>query len=118
MLTPFFQKPYQRSHPSLFQLFAGRTRSPFAAMETRAVASRLDRQSARAIECLAHAVEYLEDTKPFTAEATPRTKAVEDAVVLLTARNRDIFFCSSTQAGKRATAVWTGTLSTDYDHHT
>ena len=118
MLTPYFQRPSRRSNPSLFRLFSGRPRNPFALMETHVVASRLDRQSARAIECLAHAIEYLEDTKPLTAETTPRTKAVEDAVTMLKARNRDIFFSCSTQAGKRAAAVWTGTLGTGYDHHT
>ena len=104
--------------PSLFHILAARSRNPFAMMQTHVVASRLDRQSARAIECLAHAIEYLEDTKPLSAEPTPHIHAVDDAIALLTARNRDVFFCSATGAGKRANQVWTGTLSTGYDHHT
>ena len=117
MLMPSFLRPYARTDYALLQLVTGR-RTPRFPMKTRVVASRLDRQSARAIECLAHAIEYLEDTKPLSAEVTPRSKAMEDAIALLTARNRDVFFSSSAGTGSRAIHAWTGTLTTDHDHHT
>ncbi len=117
MLMPSFLRPYARTDYALLQLVTGR-RTPRFAIKTRVVASRLDRQSARAIECLAHAIEYLEDTKPLSAEVTPRSKAMEDAIALLTARNRDVFFSSSAGTGSRAIHAWTGTLTTDHDHHT
>lgn len=117
MLMPTFLRSYRRPNHALLQLFTGHNRSPFRHLETRVVAKRLDRQSGRAIECLAHAIEYLEDTKPFSAEATPRLEAINEALAILKARNRDIFFSCSTHSQRNVTNAWTDTLSLEHDDH-
>lgn len=117
MTRPSFLRSYPRPNHALFQLVTGISRSPFQSLETRVAATRLDRHSARAIECLAHAIEYLEDTKPISAERTPRIEGMEDAVTLLKARNRDVFFACSTASQRIAVARWTDSLSTGDDHH-
>ncbi len=86
-------------------VFTGRPGSP-RTTERRAGRDRLDRQSARAIECLAHAIEYLEDTRPFSPEPTPRLIAVEESVTLLKACNRQVFFACSTQSQRNAVIAW------------
>ena len=117
MIRPSFLRSYPRPNHALLQLVTGLSRSPFRSLETRVVATRLDRSSARAIECLAHAIEYLEDTKPFSAESTPRIAAVEEAIRLLKARNRDVFFSCSTASQRNAAQSWADTLSTGHDDH-
>ena len=117
MTRPSFLRSYPRPNHALLQLVTGISRSPFRSFETRITATRLDRHSARGIECLAHAIEYLEDTKPISAEKTPRIEAVEDAVTLLKARNRELFFACSTAGQRTAVALWTDTLSTGDDYH-
>lgn len=67
---------------------------------------RLDRQSARAIECLAHAIEYLEDTTPLHAPPTSRTRACVEAISMLKSRNREIF------AGRNGTGHETSQVRT------
>ncbi len=113
-----FLRTYPRPDSAFLQFVAGMNRSPFRSMQTSISTVRLDRQSARAIECLAHAIEYLEDTKPFSAATTPRIEAVEGAIALLRARNREVFFSGSTESQRRATQCWTDTLSTGHDNHT
>lgn len=95
MLLPSFFRFCFRPGYAPCQVLTDSNRKPYTAVETRVIARRLDRQNARALECLAHAIEYLEDTKPLLAETTPRSTAIRDASVLLTERNRDVFFTSA-----------------------
>ena len=118
MLRSSFLRSYPHPNQTLRQLVTGRSQNPFRSFETHLVASRLDRQSARAIECLAHAIEYLEDTRPISAESTPRLAAMEDAVALLKTLNRDVFFSCSTERQRTAARSWTDTLNACNDHHT
>ncbi len=52
---------------------------------------RLNPLSGRALECLAHAIEYLEDTTPYRTQDTPEIMAADDAVRILKTLNREIF---------------------------
>ena len=48
----------------------------------------LDRRSRHALEVLAHAIEYLEDTTPFHHGPTPRSQANLAAIEILKQNNR------------------------------
>ncbi len=76
-----------------------------------------ERQQSRAIKALARAIEYLEETKPLRPEITPRIAAVNEAVTLLKACHRDVFFSCSTERQRKATTLWTDTLSVGHDYH-
>lgn len=52
---------------------------------------RSDRMAGQALESLAHAIEYLEDTMPLSYEESPRTIAIAEAIDLLKVRNRAVF---------------------------
>ena len=105
-----------------FNLFVRqRSSRPFGELGTRSHDAgnnhRRNRQQSRASRCLSHAITYLEDTRPLSAEKTPRIVAVEQSVVLLRACTREVFFSCSTASQRNAVASWTGSLGTGYDYH-
>lgn len=54
-------------------------------------AKRMDPMTGRALECLAHAIAYLEEANASAATSTPETVASEQAVRVLKGLNRRIF---------------------------
>ena len=105
LVSSVWKRPFQPTLSLLQFVFTVRPDS-LRRTEPREGRGRLDRQSARAIECLAHAIEYLEDTRPFSPEPTPRLAAIEESVALLKARNREVFFACSTQSQRNAVIAW------------
>lgn len=65
------------------QRFSSQDRSHF-------VAKRLDPVSGRALECLAHAIEYLEDEQ-YACEDEKERAGAEQAIAMLKRLNREIF---------------------------
>ncbi len=56
----------------------------------------------RGMGCLAHAVEYLEETMPLGVEVTPRVAAVEQSITILRACHRSAFLSCSAESQQRA----------------
>ena len=54
-------------------------------------AKRMDPMTGRALECLAHAIEYIEETNQFYPSASPEKRAADPAVRILRGLNRQIF---------------------------
>ena len=92
-MLPFEQNLNSFSHPASWELF--RSRNLAHRIRRDGGVGRMDRQTAKAVDCLAHAIEYLEDTMPLTAEATARTIASGQAVELLKCLNRNLFVNSN-----------------------
>ena len=65
------------------------------------VRRRLSPQNGRAIEILAHAIEYLEDTSPLSYQPCARSLAMEDAIALLKSRNREIYADAPIRVSRR-----------------
>ena len=74
----------------------------FAALSVRLSRRRSDHHTVHGMECLARAVEYLEDTRSFGVEATPRKAAVEQSIAILKTCHRSAFFSCSTEGQLRA----------------
>ncbi len=106
MLSPIVSKSFSRLVGVLVRILLVRSRWPFQLVEVRLTTNRVDRQHARAIECLAHAIEYLEDTRPVSWERTPRLTAMEESVSILKACNRGVFFSCSTESQRNAVLAW------------
>lgn len=52
---------------------------------------RMDPVTGRALECLAHAIEYIEDMTPARSATNAEIRAAQDAVCMLKTLNRQIF---------------------------
>lgn len=65
-------------------------------------------QLARSLESLVRAVEYLEETRPFGAERTPRIAATEESIAILRACYHSAFLSCSTESQRRAAKTFCG----------
>ena len=65
--------------------------SPSVSQPLKHVRRALTPARGRALETLAHAIEYLEDTAPLSIESTPRTLAILEAATILKSLNRDVY---------------------------
>ena len=117
MWMPSFLRNYPQLKVSGHQGVFERSRRLVHVSLKTATCIHVDEQQSRAIKCLAHAIEYLDDTKPFSAERTPRLTAVEQSITLLRTCNREVFLSCSTESQRNAVMAWTGTLTTSHDHH-
>ena len=63
---------------------------------------RTRHRTSRGLECLARAVEYLEETRPFGMEKTPRMVAVNQSIAILRVCHRSAFLSCSTESQLRA----------------
>ena len=84
-------EPSRRVQTASWSLFGRRQSHIIAQVDSR---RRFNRQTAQALDCLAHAIEYLEDTMPLLAEESPRILATQQAIDLLKGQNRMIFLSS------------------------